>query len=90
MFRQVLRCKDCNILVHKRCAKDIGSNCAGEVPSLNRVDSGEWSECGGGGVRDERMEWEGERGARRKWCYLSIYECSEEHERERSTLLFSL
>ena len=43
MFRQGLKCKDCNICVHKRCAKDIGNNCVGEVPSLSRVDSGEWS-----------------------------------------------
>lgn len=56
MFRQGLKCNDCNISVHKRCAKEIGSNCAGEVPSLSRVDSGEWSEYeardkGGEGAR---------------------------------------
>lgn len=43
VFRQGLRCKDCKINVHKRCAKEIGNNCPGEVPSLSRVDSGEWS-----------------------------------------------
>ena len=48
VFRQGLKCKDCSICVHKRCSKDIGSNCVGEVPSLNRVDSGEWSKRGRG------------------------------------------
>lgn len=43
VFRQGLKCKDCNICVHKRCAKELGNNCAGEVPSLSRVDSGEWT-----------------------------------------------
>ena len=43
MFRQGLKCKDCKINVHKRCAKEVGNNCPGEVPSLSRVDSGEWS-----------------------------------------------
>ena len=43
VFRQGLKCKDCKITVHKRCAKEIGNNCFGEVPSLSRVDSGEWS-----------------------------------------------
>ena len=43
VFRQGMKCKDCNVVTHKRCAKEIGSNCFGEVPSLNRVDSGEWS-----------------------------------------------
>ena len=43
VFRQGLRCNDCKINVHKRCAKEIGNNCPGEVPSLSRVDSGEWS-----------------------------------------------
>ena len=44
VFRQGLKCKDCKINVHKRCAKEVGNNCPGEVPSLSRVDSGEWSE----------------------------------------------
>ena len=26
-----------------QCAKEVGNNCPGEVPSLSRVDSGEWS-----------------------------------------------
>lgn len=43
VFRQGLKCKDCKINVHKRCAKEVGNNCPGEVPSLSRVDSGEWS-----------------------------------------------
>ena len=42
VFRQGLRCKDCKINIHKRCAKEIGHNCPGEVPSLSRVESGEW------------------------------------------------
>ena len=44
VFRQGLKCKDCKINVHKRCAKEVANNCPGEVPSLSRVDSGEWSE----------------------------------------------
>ena len=44
VFRQGLKCKDCKIVIHKRCAKELGNNCLGEVPSLSRVDSGEWSE----------------------------------------------
>ncbi len=44
MFRQGLKCKDCKLAVHKKCAKELGNECPGEVPSLNRVDSGEWSE----------------------------------------------
>jgi protein kinase D len=43
VFRQGLKCKDCKVTIHKRCAKEIGNNCFGEVPSLSRVDSGEWS-----------------------------------------------
>lgn len=56
MFRQGLKCKDCSIAVHKRCSKEIGNSCVGEVPSLNRVDSGEWSKWKG--------EGEGRRGER--------------------------
>ena len=43
MFRQGLKCKDCKVAVHKKCAKELGNECPGEVPSLSRVDSGEWS-----------------------------------------------
>lgn len=43
VFRQGLRCKDCKMNCHKRCARELGNNCPGEVPSLSRVDSGEWS-----------------------------------------------
>lgn len=57
MFRQGLKCNDCNISVHKRCAKEIGSNCAGEVPSLSRVDSGEWSEYEARDKGGEGLGW---------------------------------
>ena len=37
-----MKCKDCKMNFHKRCAREVGNNCLGEVPSLSRVDSGEW------------------------------------------------
>ncbi|XP_011410345.2 PREDICTED: serine/threonine-protein kinase D3-like, partial [Amphimedon queenslandica] len=42
VFRNGMKCKDCQFSCHKKCVKDVGSNCPGEVPSLSRVDNGEW------------------------------------------------
>ena len=39
-----MRCKDCKYNCHKKCAKDVGKNCPGEVAMLSHMDSGDWSE----------------------------------------------
>ncbi|CAI8049417.1 Serine/threonine-protein kinase D3 [Geodia barretti] len=55
VFRQGLKCKDCKIVIHKRCARELGNNCLGEVPSLSRVDSGEWSNATRGVIANEHL-----------------------------------
>ena len=44
MYKNGMKCKDCGYNCHKKCAKDVGKNCPGEVPSLSKIDTGEYSE----------------------------------------------
>lgn len=41
VFRNGFKCKDCHINCHKKCSKEVGKNCPGEVPSLRQLDSEE-------------------------------------------------
>lgn len=43
VFRNGMKCKDCQFSCHKKCVKEVGNNCPGEVPSLSRIDNGEYS-----------------------------------------------
>lgn len=43
VFKNGMKCKDCGFNYHKKCAKEIGNNCPGEIPSLSRIDNGEFT-----------------------------------------------